>query len=625
MSGDYSAERFNPRMHLSGLLQQQGRVHYDGDANQLMRILGRRARAQTADAVGRVAVPRETLDGFKIQVVGGKLTIGRGRIYVDGLLAENHGAGTEEFDRVLEESRGGFGIEYEKQPYWPGAAAAPADGGPHLVYLVVYEREATHLELPDLVEPAIGQDTVAALQTVWQVGVLDGVEDGTTCATPDAQIRKWNDLIQPSAGRLTTGGVEVADDPNPCVLSAKGGFRGLQNQLYRIEIHTPGPLGTATFKWSRDNGTIATNVTAINGAVLNVVSTGRDEVLRFKPGDTVEITDDIREFGGKAGDIRRVKSVSDTLQTIELDAAPSADLLGPVVALEPGRHTRIRRWDSDGLVTVPATAGETVVLEQGVQATFSVVPGGGGFHTFDYWTFAARTANAWVEPLKEAPPRGIHRHYARLAVVTFPNTVLDCRTIWPPLPSTAPDGAAPGIHVKEVADSAGQRLLNDSSVDVRSIARGIRIRADGVIDPDSIDKKPICTVTIDLPFPFSQQDMELWERPVIGFSPIILNARLSLEENDIVWTPERDTAEWLVGRLFQRMRDLGRGEEVLAHLVLQGNFVWARERRDDRQVYLDGDTFGRPRDGRTDVIFATGEGTRGGDLRMWFRLIPDQG
>ena len=56
-----------------------------------MRILGRRARAQTADALGRVAVPRETLDGFKIQIAAGKLTIGRGRIYVDGLLAENHG------------------------------------------------------------------------------------------------------------------------------------------------------------------------------------------------------------------------------------------------------------------------------------------------------------------------------------------------------------------------------------------------------------------------------------------------------------------------------------------------------------------------------------------------------
>src|SRR5262245_11637774 len=152
MSGDYSAERFNPRMHLSGLLQQQGRVHYDGDANQLMRILGRRARAQTADALGRVAVPRETLDGFKIQIAAGKPTTGRGRMYVDGLLAENHGAGVEEFDRLLEESRGAGGVDYELQPYLPNAKTAfpaPADGGPHLVYLVVWEREATHLELPD--------------------------------------------------------------------------------------------------------------------------------------------------------------------------------------------------------------------------------------------------------------------------------------------------------------------------------------------------------------------------------------------------------------------------------------------------------------------------------------------
>ena len=42
--------------------------------------------------------------------------------------------------------------------------------------------------------------------------------------------------------------------------------------------------------------------------------------------------------------------------------------------------------------------------------------------------FAARTADASVEELVDEPPLGIHHHYCRLAVVTFPDSVIDCRT-----------------------------------------------------------------------------------------------------------------------------------------------------------------------------------------------------
>src|SRR5207248_3623899 len=54
------------------------------------------------------------------------------------------------------------------------------------------------------------------------------------------------------------------------------------------------------------------------------------------------------------------------------------------------------------------------------------------FHTRDYWVFAARTADASVEVLQQAPPRAIRHHYARLAIISFPATVDDCRVLWPP-------------------------------------------------------------------------------------------------------------------------------------------------------------------------------------------------
>jgi hypothetical protein len=71
-------------------------------------------------------------------------------------------------------------------------------------------------------------------------------------------------------------------------------------------------------------------------------------------------------------------------------------------------------------------------LEDGVEVTFTTAAGGGDFRAGDYWIFVARTADASVEELDEAPPRGVHHHYCRLAVVTLPNAVNDCRVFWPP-------------------------------------------------------------------------------------------------------------------------------------------------------------------------------------------------
>jgi len=64
----------------------------DADANELVAILDRRLRALASDTLGRSRVSSTTPDAFKIAVSGGTLQIGKGRLYVDGLLAEAHGA-----------------------------------------------------------------------------------------------------------------------------------------------------------------------------------------------------------------------------------------------------------------------------------------------------------------------------------------------------------------------------------------------------------------------------------------------------------------------------------------------------------------------------------------------------
>ena len=58
--------------------------------------------------------------------------------------------------------------------------------------------------------------------------------------------RRHNSLFQPK-GKLNAQ-VGSQEEAKPCLLSPKVGYRGLENQLYRVEIHEQGPCGIATFK-----------------------------------------------------------------------------------------------------------------------------------------------------------------------------------------------------------------------------------------------------------------------------------------------------------------------------------------------------------------------------------------
>jgi len=460
MGADVSRVRFDPLRDFAGVVLQQGRLLLDGDFNEYVALLDRRLRAETCDLTsfgpdpdhaGVAWVPRQTPDGFRVVASGGKLTIGRGRMYVDGLLAENHGVTTTGFDPLLDERTGTADMPYEEQPYWPTPDALPS-GGPHLAYLDVWRRELTYLEEPDLVEVAVGVDTTARWQTAWQVRLLPNIGNAT-CESKDSDIPGWLDVIRPSAGRLTTATIDVAPTDDPCKLPPVGGYRGLENQTYRVEVHDGGAPGTATFKWSRDNGSVAIPVVEmVSTTVLRLASIGKDDVLRVSTGDWVEILDDHYELGQKAGVLRKV-TVDDAERTITFTGAIPADLQPANADDAAERHLRVRRWDqggvvkngtggtivdldtpgASGVITVPSSSSTQVVLESGVVVSFSVASGGSGrFHAGDYWIFAARTADTSIEILDAAPPLGVHHHFARLGTVTFPGSQTSCRRFWPP-------------------------------------------------------------------------------------------------------------------------------------------------------------------------------------------------
>lgn len=493
MGTDFSRVRLNPLLDYAGVELKQGGLLIDADANELADILDRRLRALASDVLGRATVSSTTTNAFKIDAPGGTLTIGKGRLYVDGLLAENHGAVSNDpakrlFDDLMAEPQYADPIDYAQQPYFPNPPALP-ESGRHLVYLDVWNREVTYLEQPDLVESAVGVDASSRVQTVWQVRVVDeDAGQGTTCSSPDSDLPGWEDIIAPSTGVLTTGTFEVAPVDDPCELPPTGGYRGLENQLYRVEIHDAGqPGGTATFKWSRENASIGSRVASIvSGSELELASLGRDDILSFKTGDWVEIIDDEREFSQAPGEIRQITVAAATRRIQFTPALPAAMLPSsfPNSAFADARNLRVRRWEQAGRIfrtdpsgtpvevqdlDAPASTGVvavpgpnvTLLLENGITVTFDAT-GPEGFHSGDYWVFAARTADASVELLDRAPPRGIHHHYARLGIWDVSTgTVTDCRHPWPPAGGEGHDCACTACVTAE-SHATGQLTIQDA-------------------------------------------------------------------------------------------------------------------------------------------------------------------
>lgn len=445
---------------------KQGGVLLDADFNESMALLERADRARTADVLGRAVVSRNTSRAFLIIGQGGGLQIGKGRMYVDGMLAENRGEplSAPVFDDLLGEPAFSGDVDYFAQPFFPQPPPLPTDDKRHLVYLDVWQREVTHLEQPDLVEVAVGVETSSRVQTVWQVRILEDDAGSASCSTPDGAVPGWIAKTAPSSGVLSTGTFEVAAVDDPCELPPTGGYRGLENQLYRVEIHTARQPGAgATFKWSREGGSVGSAVASIvTPSDLELGTLGRDDVLGFKSNDWVEILDDVREFSQKPGEMRRIAVVEGT-RLVKLDKPLPSDML-PALASLPNstfpseRHLLVRLWNqsgrvlgvdpsntlvelenlddatSPGVISVPAP-GTAVLLEHGLTVSFDSVPSGGaGFKTGDYWLFAARTADASVELLDRAPPRGPHHHYARLAMWNSDSgqATEDCRVHWPP-------------------------------------------------------------------------------------------------------------------------------------------------------------------------------------------------
>lgn len=448
MKGDFTRDTFNKKNFFSRVLMQQGRVTLDADYNEQVEILLHYMRTLARDLIGPHAAPVEA-PGFKLNGQGDKdFWISAGRYYVDGILVENETAClySEQPNYKLPTDDGFLKLkDNPDQIFW--------------VYLDVWEQHITSIDNDAIREKALGgPDTCARAKVMWQVRarLVDAVD--RPYVYPYVYPYSSYDLYgsqelpceEPLQHLVDVSRVRLAARVDPgqkvesaCVTPPDSKYRGVENHLYRVEVHRGGNASEATFKWSRDNGSVVTAWLDTDGNDLEVANT-----RGFSAGNWVELSDDIREQQGlDPGILVRVAKVEGGVLSIIPGSVPSGGLPQPSTLMNP----KVRRWDQvetgdiqldhgavpvvETLATEDAKTANWIDLEDGIQIAFTQIKfaAGGTYRAGDYWLIPARVASGDIEwpeadeagKLSVLEPHGIVHHYAPLGFVTFKDNKLN--------------------------------------------------------------------------------------------------------------------------------------------------------------------------------------------------------
>ncbi len=462
MQGDFSRDSFDPLRRYSRVLQQQGRVELDADGNERQAIQLHLLRQLAADLIGPSGGPG---DGFAISDRwNGKpmlynFAVSPGHYYVNGWLCENDDVAIYNWDAPA---------PAEPAPARQRQVAVKVPpleaGNTYLVVLDVWERHVSAAEADGAVSARLpgalrevalgGPDTASRAQVVWQLRVSNGaVANGKPLALPAepytaAGWRKWFADVWPAwlalwspeqRGRLMARASDPgeAEASSPCVVAPQSRYRGVENQLYRIQVHRGGRAGelpAPTFVWSRENGSVVYAISRIAGRQVKLADGWRDTRFALSVGDWVELLDEGLSLNGSPGRLHRVTEVDIDTSTVTLDATPA------ITTDDPASHPVLVRWDHGGRRPLAANAakpsddgglvideGRWLGLEDGVQVWFEPPEAKGDvthYRAGDYWLVPARVAVGdvlWPRDTQSAPlpqpPRGVDHQYAPLGVV----------------------------------------------------------------------------------------------------------------------------------------------------------------------------------------------------------------
>lgn len=706
MKGDFSRIRFTPAKQYTAVLEQQGRVALDADANEQSAIDDYLRRTETVDVVGEFGAPIGDA-GFGITVDGNEIVIGKGRYYVEGLMCENPSP-----------------LAYGSQPYLLDPSGSDAEmltelirsGGQAAIriWLEVWQRLVTALDDPCLREPALGQaDTTARVQTVWRVVAQLVKPSGSTDAAgsapalseltnaiakevaaknaPSATIKErftaTHQVIpqvdeqpvtfapglleklpithkDPSATalalirvrsccaemygvtqRLSTGKLNAqtsgGDDSCSCQPIPAAGFRGLENQLYRVEIQRGGNEARATFKWSRENASVVSSVQKLSGSSLWLDSLGPDANLGFQPNQWVEIYDDSYIFAprpNRPGKLYQIQEIHPESNSITVDT--------PVVSIDTSRNARVRRWDQSGASAsadgMPLSAGSWVDLESGIQVSFST----GDYQSGDYWTIPARTASGQIEwppcggdGALWQPPHSTRIYYAPLACIHWNAKKKeaepeDCRRFFSPLTALTVPVTPRAMHVSTIS------WMNDSIITLdQLVANGLTITLDG--SPSGPINGANFIVTLEPALPPSKESSDstntlrqvIYEKApsTILRGITIVDSLITITGNALHWqlpylqtgSTQRTTILYLDELISVGARV---GWFARARVRLMGRAVFSGS--GDNQLFLDGQSYGEGafrEDGTTpriDLRLPSGNSEKASDFEGWFYLAP---
>jgi hypothetical protein len=438
MHGDFSLNPLAYRPDVSRVLFQQGRVQLDSDVNEQTESQLRFLRSLAIDtfgAHGGIGGSFELIP--KAAAPGLDMLIRWGVYYVDGIRCVNAPDGFDILDVGANGWKGADGLSFRNQPNYFVTEEDKWDANePLLLYLDVFEHHISAAEDDNLREVALlGPDTASRSVVVWQVrampaqAFIDRLKSLKT-PVPEPWVRTWDpayialNLVLRSNALMRARAI-LTETTDPCTISPDARYRGVENRLFRVEIHDGGSIAgksQPTFKWSPDNGAIVYPLRQkIDGSTIHLSSLGRDDRTSIRVNDWVEVVDRHTLLMGVTNPLLQVVGVDPHQMTVTLSEKPK-DNVGNDLKLDP----ILRRWATAPL---PLREGKNerdgwFELSDGVEVQFSHAAAPDfPYRSGDYWLVPARTATGDViwppdsgDPIFVAP-HGIEHHYAPLATV----------------------------------------------------------------------------------------------------------------------------------------------------------------------------------------------------------------
>jgi hypothetical protein len=340
----------------------------------------------------------------------------------------------------------------------------------YLVYLDVWQRHITTLEDSNIREVALqAPDTATRTKTVWQIRLqlLDKPIDLSSAGNRQKEIIElienlpiWEEITGGNANRnsLISGRKVSLIASTDQADGQPGSYHGNDNRLYRVEVHSPGEIGQATFKWSRENGSIVSAIDSIENNIINLISPIKEVHKLFenesgKPLPWLEIIDEEQELKNMPGTL--VQLVKAKNNQLEFNLSKVRGTL-PTATKSDARTKKIkvRRWHDNASGEILITK-DFISIEDGISVKFETEsqsvptesqPVPQEFRTGDFWLIPARESTQSIEWSRDdlgrfqpQLPQGIYHQYTPIALVKIGGSdgqvleIEDVRTKFPTL------------------------------------------------------------------------------------------------------------------------------------------------------------------------------------------------